>query len=131
MGIGKGKEALTGKELEQSDADTLQRYAKEVDVFGRVSPEHKLILVQQLQAQGEIVVMTGDGVNDAPALRQADVGVAMESRAQRLPRKPRRSCLPTTILLRSPMPSPRAEPFTTIFANAFSLSCRPTWPRWV
>jgi magnesium-transporting ATPase (P-type) len=77
MGIGVGRTALTGEQLEQADADRLREYVRDADIFGRVSPEHKLILVQALQAQGEVVAMTGDGVNDAPALRQADVGVAM------------------------------------------------------
>jgi magnesium-transporting ATPase (P-type) len=77
MGIGVGRTALTGEQLEQADGEMLRKYVNEADIFGRVSPEHKLVLVQALQAQGEIVAMTGDGVNDAPALRQADVGVAM------------------------------------------------------
>jgi magnesium-transporting ATPase (P-type) len=77
MGIGRGGEALTGEQLEQFDDEMVRRYVKDVDVFGRVSPAHKLVLVRALQAQNEVVAMTGDGVNDAPALRQADVGVAM------------------------------------------------------
>jgi magnesium-transporting ATPase (P-type) len=77
MGIGQRGEALTGEQLEQFDDKMVRRYVKDVDVFGRVSPEHKLVLVRALQAQDEVVAMTGDGVNDAPALRQADVGVAM------------------------------------------------------
>jgi potassium/sodium efflux P-type ATPase len=77
MGIGTSSNALTGEQLEQCDSDMVRQKVKDVDVFGRVSPEHKLVLVRALQAQGEVVAMTGDGVNDAPALRQADVGVAM------------------------------------------------------
>jgi magnesium-transporting ATPase (P-type) len=77
MGIGAVRASLTGEQLEKADSDMVRQYVKDADVFGRVSPEHKLVLVQALQAQGEVVAMTGDGVNDAPALRQADVGVAM------------------------------------------------------
>lgn len=77
MGIGEGGPAVTGVQLEQLDEVGLRLAVKESDVFARVSPEHKLRLVQALQAQGEVVVMTGDGVNDAPALKRADVGVAM------------------------------------------------------
>jgi magnesium-transporting ATPase (P-type) len=77
MGIGTGRGTVTGGQLEQADSDTVRQYVKDADVFGRVSPEHKLVLVRAMQAQGEVVAMTGDGVNDAPALRQADVGVAM------------------------------------------------------
>jgi potassium/sodium efflux P-type ATPase len=77
MGIGTGTVALSGEQLEHADKNTLLRYAADVDIFGRVSPEHKLILVRALQAQGHVVAMTGDGVNDAPALKQADVGIAM------------------------------------------------------
>ncbi len=78
LGIaGEGARALTGAELARLDAAALRRAASEVDVFARVEPEQKLRLVQALQADGEVVAMTGDGVNDAPALRQADIGVAM------------------------------------------------------
>jgi magnesium-transporting ATPase (P-type) len=77
MGIGDGETAITGRELEAMDDAQLHQVVKRVDVFARVSPEHKLRLVQALQANGEVVAMTGDGVNDAPALKRADVGVAM------------------------------------------------------
>ncbi|MDP2759106.1 MAG: HAD-IC family P-type ATPase [Sideroxyarcus sp.] len=68
---------LTGGELDALDDEALRRAVREVDVFARASPEHKLRLVTALQANGEIVAMTGDGVNDAPALKRADIGVAM------------------------------------------------------
>ena len=77
LAIGAGKPALTGAEIELMDDAALQRVALDIDVFARASPEHKLRLVQALQMQGQVVAMTGDGVNDAPALKRADVGVAM------------------------------------------------------
>jgi len=77
LGIGDGKRALTGPELEAMDDEALRGAVVETDVFARASPEHKLRLVQALQANREVVAMTGDGVNDAPALKRADVGVAM------------------------------------------------------
>ncbi|MCQ8103649.1 cation-transporting P-type ATPase [Methylomonas sp. SURF-2] len=70
-------EAITGHMLDSMSDDELLRRVGQVDVFARVSPEHKLRLVTLLQAGGAIVAMTGDGVNDAPALRRADVGIAM------------------------------------------------------
>ncbi|WP_394282076.1 cation-transporting P-type ATPase [Corynebacterium sp.] len=68
---------LTGAELEEANDEELREMVKDTVVFARTSPEHKLRLVQALQANGEVVSMTGDGVNDAPSLKQADVGVAM------------------------------------------------------
>ncbi len=77
LGIGVGLPALTGAELELLDERQLRQVLPGVEVFARASPEHKLRLVQAMQASGEVVAMTGDGVNDAPALKRADVGVAM------------------------------------------------------
>ncbi|HEY1381644.1 MAG TPA: HAD-IC family P-type ATPase [Gemmataceae bacterium] len=77
LGIGDGKTAVTGAEIQEMDAATLQERCREVDVFARASPEHKLRLVKAMQASRQTVAMTGDGVNDAPALKKADVGVAM------------------------------------------------------
>ncbi len=77
MGITQKAQAVTGAELEAASDEELRRIVTETDIFARTSPEHKLRLVQALQANNEVVATTGDGVNDAPALKRADVGVAM------------------------------------------------------
>jgi magnesium-transporting ATPase (P-type) len=77
LGLGDGKTAITGTEIEEMDTATLQERVRTVDVFARASPEHKLRLVKAIQANNQIVAMTGDGVNDAPSLKKADIGVAM------------------------------------------------------
>jgi magnesium-transporting ATPase (P-type) len=74
---GPGDKAVTGRDLEGRSPDETQEIARRHNVFARVAPEHKLRLVRALQNEGQVVAMTGDGVNDAPALKQADIGVAM------------------------------------------------------
>ncbi len=70
-------DVITGEMLEAMSEEVLHQQVRTVDIYARVNPEHKLLLVRIMQAQGLIVAMTGDGVNDAPALKRADVGIAM------------------------------------------------------
>jgi Ca2+-transporting ATPase len=86
VGIPPGR-VLTGLDLETLSAEALREAARETNVFARVAPEHKLLLVEALKADGAIVAMTGDGVNDAPALKRADVGVAMGERGSDVSRE--------------------------------------------
>jgi len=72
-----GDEILTGMQIEQIDDEALKEAVNKVTVYARVSPEHKLRIVRALKTQGHVVAMTGDGVNDAPALKRADIGAAM------------------------------------------------------
>lgn len=78
LGILKNNDmALTGKELDQMSQSELERNISKYSVFARVSPEHKVRIVEAFQKTGAVVAMTGDGVNDAPALKKADIGIAM------------------------------------------------------
>lgn len=72
-----GRKVMTGNEIAELDDASLQREVMEADVFARVSPEHKMRIVDALRANDQVVAMTGDGVNDAPAIKRADIGVAM------------------------------------------------------
>ena len=72
-----GEKVLTGAELDGMDENKLEKVADDVSVYARVSPKHKLMIVRALKKRGHIVAMTGDGVNDAPAVKEADIGVAM------------------------------------------------------
>lgn len=77
LGLPSPERVLTGQDLDRLDAEGLRRAVATTSVFARTSPEHKLRLVEVMQAAGTVIAMTGDGVNDAPALKRADVGVAM------------------------------------------------------
>jgi Ca2+-transporting ATPase len=77
LGISEKEDVLTGEELDQMSDDDFDDIVENIRVFARVSPEHKLRIVKVLRNKGHVVAMTGDGVNDAPAVKQADIGVAM------------------------------------------------------
>ncbi|MDR2203168.1 MAG: cation-transporting P-type ATPase [Nitrososphaerota archaeon] len=77
MGLTNNSRVINGAEIEKMDNQQIREDALNCDIFARTSPEHKLRIVKALQEQGEVVAMTGDGVNDAPALKTADIGVAM------------------------------------------------------
>lgn len=73
----KSENIITGEELDKISDSQLKRIAKKIDIYARVNPKHKLRIVQMLQSKGEVVAMTGDGINDSPALKAADIGIAL------------------------------------------------------
>lgn len=77
IGIGDGKRAMTGQEIESLNDDELKNVVLDNDIYARTTPKHKLRLVKALQANNKLCAMTGDGVNDAPALKKANIGIAM------------------------------------------------------
>ncbi len=87
IGMPGSDQILTGEELDLLSEEDLQKQIRDVSIFSRVRPEHKMRIVKAFQAIGEIVAMTGDGVNDAPALKAADVGIAMGKRGSEVSRE--------------------------------------------
>ncbi|WP_094602830.1 Calcium-transporting ATPase 1 [Sporomusa silvacetica DSM 10669] len=87
IGMPNSDKIITGDELNKMSDDELKERVKNVSIFSRVIPEHKMRIVQAFKSNGEIVAMTGDGVNDAPALKYADIGIAMGKRGSEVSRE--------------------------------------------
>lgn len=87
IGMDKVEETMTGEQIDEMSELELQKAVRTVSIFSRVIPEHKMRIVKAMKANGEIVAMTGDGVNDAPALKYADIGIAMGQRGSEVSRE--------------------------------------------
>ena len=87
VGMGDDLDIITGAEIESMSEEELKSELKTVSIFSRVVPEHKMKIVNAFKANGEVVAMTGDGVNDAPALKRADIGIAMGKRGSEVSRE--------------------------------------------
>jgi Ca2+-transporting ATPase len=122
--------ALTGGDITEQSDDELGRTIEDVDVFARVEPDHKVRILNALQDNGHNVVMTGDGVNDAPALTQADVGVAMGQRGTDVARQASDMIFRTITSPRFVTPSRRVEASLRTSASSSTISSRPTPARY-
>ncbi|MFZ2135365.1 MAG: HAD-IC family P-type ATPase [Xanthobacteraceae bacterium] len=129
LGIGDGKTAITGAEIEVMNEAALQEKVRNVDVFARASPEHKLRLVKAIQANRQIVAMTGDGVNDAPALKKADIGVAMGIKGTEVTKEAAGMILADDNFASITAAVKEGRTVYNNIEKAISSCCRPTLPR--
>jgi len=118
-GIHNPSQVVTGDTVERSDEKSLQGLVRACNVFARVRPEHKLRLVTALKANKEVVAMTGDGVNDAPALQAAHIGIAMGARGSDVAREAASLVLADDDFPQSSMQSGSAEGFMTTSVKRF------------
>src|SRR4030095_16083149 len=121
LGIAGADRIVTGQELAQMSVEELEGLVEGVSVFARVSPEHKLKIVLALQKHGHIVAMTGDGVNDAPALKKADIGWRWALVGRTFPKRLQTWCCWMITSPPSLPPPKRDESFTTTFGSSSSL----------
>ena len=129
LGIGDGRTAVTGAEIEEMNEAALQETVQNVDVFARASPEHKLRLVKAIQANKQIVAMTGDGVNDAPSLKKAEIGVAMGIKGTEVTKEAAGMILADDNFASITAAVKKGAPSTTISRRRSFSCCPPTLPR--
>jgi P-type Ca2+ transporter type 2C len=128
---GRNLRTVHGRELMSLDQSGWKSVVADAAVFARVSPQHKLEIVDVLQQQGHIVAMTGDGVNDAPALKKADIGIAMGIKGTDVAKENAAMVITDDNFVSIVTPWSRGGLFTEIFSDFFTISCPAISPKFL